>query len=256
MSGLRSRLRRTARSAFRLLPGSRRVEWERRLRRRVMLIRRHPRWGNLRRFEPVSIDWGGDRGTPVDRYFFDRFLRDQSSLIGGRVLEILDDTYSQTYGGNRVTSTLVVDIDGSNRQADLVTDLCSPGALRSERVDSIVLTQTIGLLPDYPAALINLWSALNPGGAMLITNNVLGRVASRSDGLDAIRHTPLGLRLTIERVLPDSEVTEFGFGNLVTSTALLHGISAEELTAEELAYYDPTFPTSCAVVVRKPPTPV
>ena len=216
-----------------------------------MLVRRRPRWGNLRSFDPVSIDWGGDRGTPIDRYFFDRFLLDHKPLIRGRVLEILDDNYSRTYGGDAVTSTLVIDIDGSNRRADLVTDLCTPGALRTERVDSIVLTQTIGLLPDYPTALIKRWNALNPGGAMLITNNVVGRVASRRDGLDAIRHTPLGLRLTVERVLPDAEVQEFGFGNLVTSTALLHGISADELTAKELAYNDPTFPTSCAVVVRK-----
>ena len=236
----------------RLLPDDRRDEVVIRLRRRANLLRRRPRWGNLRRFDPVSIHWGGDRGTPIDRYFFDRFLRDHSSLIHGRVLEILDDTYSRTYGGTAVSSTLVVDIDGSNERADLVTDLCTTGALRDERVDTIVLTQTIGLLPDYPMALHNLWTALLPGGAMLITNNVVGRVASLSDGLDAIRHTPLGLRLTVERVLPEAQVAEFGFGNLITSTAFLHGISAEELTAAELERYDPMFPTSCAVIVRKP----
>jgi hypothetical protein len=254
MPSLTQRARRTVRASLRVLPKTpRRDEWERRARRRIMLTRRRPHWGNLRTFEPISIDWGGDRGTPIDRYFFDLFLRDHASLIRGRVLEILDDSYSQTYGGDAVHSTLVVDIDGSNRRADLVTDLCAPGALRAELVDSIVLTQTIGLLPDYPTALVNLWGALNPGGAMLITNNVVGRVASRDDGLDAIRHTPLGLRLTVERVLPEAEVEEFGFGNLITSIALLHGISAEELSAEELAVHDPTFPTSCAVVVRKRP---
>jgi hypothetical protein len=246
------RLKRTVRAGLRLVPESRRVEWDRRVRRRIVLVRRRPRWGNLRRFAPVSVDWGGDRGTPVDRVFFDRFLREHAHLIRGRVLEILDDTYSRTYGGGEVTSTLVVDIDGTNRHADLVTDLCAPGALRDELVDSIVLTQTIGLLPDYPTALVNLWGALRPGGAMLITNNVVGRVARPTDGLDAIRHTPLGLKLTVQRVLPDADVEAFGFGNLVTCIALLEGISAEELTAEELAFHDPTFPTSCAVVVRKP----
>lgn len=252
MAPIIRRLKRTVRMGLRIVPESRRVAWDRRVRRRVMLVRRRPRWGNLRDFRPVSVDWGGDRGTPVDRVFFDRFLRSQAHLIRGRVLEILDDTYSRTYGGGEVHSTLVVDIDGTNRHADLVTDLCAPGALRDEKVDAIVLTQTIGLLPDARTALLNLWGALLPGGAMLITNNVVGRVARPTDGLDSIRHTPLGLQLTVQDVLPDAEIETHGFGNLVTCIALLEGISAEELTAEELEYYDPTFPTSCAVVVRKP----
>jgi hypothetical protein len=252
MRAIRRQLKRVARVAVRAVPAARRVRLETDARRRIMRLRRRVRWGNLRSFTPISVDWGGDRGTPVDRVFFDRFLREHAHLIRGRVLEILDDTYSRTYGGSDVTSTLVVDIDGTNRHADLVTDLCVPGALRDEQVDCVVLTQTIGLLPDYPAALVNLWGALRPGGAMLVTNNVLGRVAGREHGLDAVRHTPLGLRLTVERVLPDALVQEHGFGNLVTSIALLEGISAEELTDEELAHYDPTYPTSCAVVVRKP----
>jgi hypothetical protein len=252
MRTLRRQVKRAARLALRAVPADRRAGLETAVRRRIMLVRRPVRWGNLRSFTPISVDWGGDRGTPVDRVFFDRFLREHAHLIRGRVLEILDDTYSRTYGGANVTSTLVVDIDGTNPHADLVTDLCVPGALHHEQVDSVVLTQTIGLLPDYPTALVNLWGALRPGGSMLITNNVLGRVAGREHGLDAVRHTPLGLRLTVERVLPDAVVEEHGFGNLVTSIALLQGISAEELTDEELAYHDPTYPTSCAVVVRKP----
>jgi hypothetical protein len=184
--------------------------------------------------------------------FFERFLRDHAHLVRGRVLEIFDDTYSRTYGGGNVTS-FVVDIDGANPRADLVVDLCTPGALRDEQVDTVVLTQTIGLLPDEATALRNLWGALRPGGAMLITNNVVGRVVSHDQGADVVRHTPLGLRLAVERVLPDALVEGHGFGNLVTSIALLHGISAEELTEEELAVHDPMFPTSCAVVVRKAP---
>jgi hypothetical protein len=245
-------LKRSVRFGARALPKPWRVALGDRARRRLARLRRPARWGTLRRCHPLSDDWGSDRGTPVDRTFFDRFLRNHAHLIRGRVLEILDDTYSRTYGGTNVTSTLVVDIDGTNPRADLVVDLCTPGALRGEQVDTIVLTQTIGLLPDSTTALVNFWGALRPGGVMLITNNVVGRVVPADQGVDVVRHTPLGLRLTVERVLPDALVDEHGFGNLVTSIALLHGISAEELTGEELSFCDPTFPTSCAVVVRKP----
>src|SRR5262245_50153649 len=34
-----------------------------------------PRWGNLRRVRPFSASYGFDRGTPIDRYYLDTFLR-------------------------------------------------------------------------------------------------------------------------------------------------------------------------------------
>ena len=33
-----------------------------------------PRWGNLRRLKPFSNNFGWERGTPVDRYYVDRFF--------------------------------------------------------------------------------------------------------------------------------------------------------------------------------------
>ena len=43
-----------------------------------------PRWGNLRRVQPFSKAYGSDRGTPVDRYYLDRFLDANRSAITGR----------------------------------------------------------------------------------------------------------------------------------------------------------------------------
>jgi len=60
-------------------------------------------WGGLRRMEPVSREFGYDRGTPVDRYYIDRFLRRNSSAVFGRVLEVGDDSYTRQFGGERVT---------------------------------------------------------------------------------------------------------------------------------------------------------
>src|SRR5262249_663619 len=33
-----------------------------------------PRWGNLRRTSPFSATFGFERGTPVDRFYLERFL--------------------------------------------------------------------------------------------------------------------------------------------------------------------------------------
>jgi len=43
-------------------------------------------WGGLRQMEPVSRQFGYDRGTPVDRYYIERFLRLNSSAVFGRFL--------------------------------------------------------------------------------------------------------------------------------------------------------------------------
>ena len=48
-------------------------------------------FGDLRRLSPVSADWGFDRGTPVDRFYIDRFMRDCADDVRGtdRVLAIV-----------------------------------------------------------------------------------------------------------------------------------------------------------------------
>src|SRR5439155_7463170 len=69
----------------------RRRRWWQRLRRPAFL-------GTLRRLTPLSDAWGFDRGTPIDRYYIERFLKRHQADIRGRVLEIRDSTYTQRFG--------------------------------------------------------------------------------------------------------------------------------------------------------------
>jgi hypothetical protein len=48
-------------------------------------------WGDLRRLQPVSREFGYDRGLPIDRYYIERFLEAHRWDIYGRTLEIGDD---------------------------------------------------------------------------------------------------------------------------------------------------------------------
>ena len=59
-----------------------------------------PRWGNLRRTEPFSRNFGFDRGTPIDRHYLMQFLERHRSEITGDVLEIQLSGYTQRYGHN------------------------------------------------------------------------------------------------------------------------------------------------------------
>jgi hypothetical protein len=43
-------------------------------------------------YEPLSDQYGFDRGTPVDRRYIEAFLRVHRDAIQGRVLEVQDNT--------------------------------------------------------------------------------------------------------------------------------------------------------------------
>src|SRR5262249_48893960 len=54
--------------------------------------------GGLQRTSPLSPSWGSDRGTPIDRYYIDRFLGAHRQDIRGRVLEVRDANYTKRFG--------------------------------------------------------------------------------------------------------------------------------------------------------------
>jgi len=45
-------------------------------------------FNDLSTIKPVSTLFGFDRGTPIDRYYVEGFLKKKTDLIKGRVLEI------------------------------------------------------------------------------------------------------------------------------------------------------------------------
>src|SRR5580692_1860807 len=79
----------------------------------------------LRRTCPISAVWGFDRGTPVDRYYIEKFLEAHRQDIAGRTLEVADTQYTDQFGTD-VTQADVLDIDSSNKKATLIADLSLP----------------------------------------------------------------------------------------------------------------------------------
>ncbi len=215
--------------------------------RRVPALRRavlRARFGDLGRTGGLS-SWGTQRGTPVDRWYIERYLAAHADVVHGRVLEVKQDTYASRFGASEVE---VVDIDPRNPHADLVGDLCDPGTLAPGRYDAAIVTQTLQLVADPPAALRNVLRSLRPGGALLVTVPCVSRLAG---GGDLWRWTPAGLRAVLAAVVPpgaDWEVT--GAGNGLSSRAFLFGLAAEDLDARALAVDEVDYPFVVAAVVR------
>src|SRR6185503_9917132 len=87
----------------RLAADPRRRAWFHRLRRPALLTAQPST-------EPLSHDWGFERGTPIDRYYIERFLDRRRGDVRGRVLEIKDDAYTRRYGSG-VERADVLDVD-------------------------------------------------------------------------------------------------------------------------------------------------
>ncbi|TGU85471.1 methyltransferase domain-containing protein, partial [Mesorhizobium sp. M00.F.Ca.ET.151.01.1.1] len=69
----------------------------------------------------------------------------------------------------RVTTSDVLNRYDGHPLTTFVGDLANSNDLPSETFDCIVLTQTLHLLFDLPAAVATLWRILKPGGVLLIT---------------------------------------------------------------------------------------
>jgi SAM-dependent methyltransferase len=199
--------------------------------------------------EPVSSFYGYDRGTPVDRYYIERFLHQHRHLITGNAAEIKDDTYIRRFGRN-ITATTVIDVDPHNANATLRADLTMPGSLSDGEFDVLIVTHTLQLLHDPAAALDNCWHALVPGGTLLLTTPTVGRLSLSAPDADYWRITPPGLTRLFATWAGEAAIT--GHGNLPACLAMLLGHAAEELPTDILDRHDAAYPLLACAHARRP----
>jgi SAM-dependent methyltransferase len=200
------------------------------------------RWLVSGRTQPLSRYWGFDRGTPVDRWYIERWLAGHGSDIRGAVLEVKDAKYTNRFGAG-VTQSHVLDIDPSNGEATLVADLEHPEAFPESAFDCVVLTQTLQYVYDLSAALTSIHRALRAGGVCLATIPLISRLdAAVPPGSEYWRATASAcLRLFGER-FGGTNVEVSACGNVRSASAFLLGLAAEELSEAELAATDAYFP--------------
>lgn len=205
------------------------------------------RFGDLRRTSPLTA-WGFPRGTPVDRWYIESFLREHADLVSGQVLEVKEDLYASDLGAEQVH---VVDLDAANQEATIVGDLCSAGTLPPQAFDAVLLTQTLQYLTAPVAAVQHVLASLRPGGTLLISVPCLGRL----DGpTDSWRWTPTGLEMHLREAARASaaEVEVVGMGNSLAARAFLFGMAAEDLDPGVLAENDPDCPLVVVARLRVP----
>ena len=199
--------------------------------------------GRAASLTPLCANFGYGRGTPIDRYYIERFLAGHAPDIQGHVLEIKDDVYSCRFGAGRVTQIDVLDVDRTNERATMFGDLTAEETLPEATFDCIILTQTIQFLFDLPAAVAHLRKALVPNGVLLITAPGISPLERGKSGKDwCWSLTETSLRKLLTKDFGERNVEVAAYGNLFAATAFLHGAALEDVSRSKLDPIDPAYP--------------
>jgi SAM-dependent methyltransferase len=213
--------------------------WRRRLKR---LIR--PAWLAPFRTTPLSSYWGLDRGTPVDRYYVERFLAQHQGDIQGHVVEVGDSRYTDRFG-DAARRREVLDINPNNALATILT---AADEVPAESFDCFILTQTLQFIFDVNSALRHVHRTLRPGGVVLATVPSVSRIAPVY-GLerDYWRFTTASCGALFGSVFGADGVAVRSYGNVRAVTAFLYGLATEELSRAELEEEDEYVPLIVAI---------
>jgi SAM-dependent methyltransferase len=210
-------------------------------------------WDYLRRLTPVSSNFGFDRGQPIDRYYIESFLEKYRNDIHGDVMEIGDPSYTKKFGGDRVNCSHVLHVEPGNPLATLIGDLASGKGIPEAAFDCIILPQTLLVIFDFQAAIVNIFRSLKPGGILLATFPGISRI-SRYDmdrWGDYWRFTDASAGRLFGNVFGKENVVIETYGNVYVACAFLYGLAAHELKKDEMAYHDPDYQVLISVRALK-----
>lgn len=189
---------------------------------------------DLKRAVPVSHMFGFDRGTPIDRYYIDKFLSGNSQLIKGRVLEIGDCHYSRKYGQEGADFE-IMHYDRSNAKATIIGDLADISTLPANYIDCFICTQTYNFIYDVKSAMKGSHYLLKDGGSLLGTVSGISQI-SRYDmdrWGDFWRFTDRSMKRLLDEA-GFKKVEVFPMGNVLSATAFLQGVAVEDIPDSSL----------------------
>jgi glycosyltransferase involved in cell wall biosynthesis len=198
-------------------------------------------FGSLTSTLPVSMDFGWNRGTPLDRYYVESFLRHRSADIKGRVLEIGDDSYSCRFGSG-ITHQDVLHINSKNPKVTMTGDITTPGVLPEGVFDCIICTQTLQLIYDLNEAVERLYAALKPGGVLLLTVPGISQIDRYEWGTNwCWSFSVSSVHRLFERVFRRGDLQLSTLGNVFAAICFLTGAVLEELDTKKLDVQDPAY---------------
>jgi len=201
-----------------------------------------------RRLNPLSHNFGSNRGEPVDRYYIEKFLSNNAKLICGNILEIENDIYCLKFGDTSKCD--VLDINKNNPKATIIADLINMPQVADNSYDCVILTQVFQFIDNCEAAIKECYRILKPGGVLLATLPFMSRIDGRAGMAgDYWRFTTASAKYLFGKYFNDLEI--ISWGNVLSGTAFWIGMAQEELSKKELEHNDSSFPVIISVKATK-----
>jgi SAM-dependent methyltransferase len=203
-------------------------------------------FGDFKREEPFCPQYGNLRGTAIDRYYLNKFVAEIRSEVKGITLEIGGSKANrELYNFTNTTSYLTMDVI-KGEGLDIVADAHDPKAVDEASLDSIVLFNVLEHCERPWVVVDNIYQWLKPSGQVfcLVPN------AQR------VHRYPRDYW----RILPDAMNSLFArfpkrklyvYGNPLTTLAAYYGIASDELSHEELDYYNENYPVANCIHAQK-----
>ena len=183
---------------------------------------------DIERLEPLNRSFGFERGTPVDRYYIEKFLEQKKEFITGNVLEISENTYTKKFGSNVWTSSILT-FDKNAVFPAVYGDLTDRTTLPQQKFDCFIATQTLNFIKEVETAIDNACYLLAPGAVFLGTVACLSQISQFDYERwgDYWRFTDMGLKTLLEKHF--SKVNVYPMGNFAAVRCLLDGVAIEDL---------------------------
>lgn len=195
---------------------------------------------------PYSRNFGIGRGSPIGRYYVEKFLREHADSITGRCLEFGEPRYKSYFPkATKYEITDVVPRPG----VDYICDIHEPQGLPKNYFDAVICTQVFEHLAYPEKAAKSLFEVMAPGGVLLLTAPFINPV--HYVPTDFRRFTPECLDMIIKDAGFHMEVVSFG-GNSLVGTGSLLGMVQEDFSIAELEMKDPIYPYNILIKARKP----
>ena len=201
--------------------------------------------------EPYSRHFGHEFGTPIDRYYIEKFLGDNKHVICGDVMEIGDDTYIRRFGHD-ITNKMILHVNGWN--GAIKGNLATGEGIEEGMVDCLICTQTIQMIFDIESAMSNIYKLLKPNGTALITIHGISQVSigDYNNWGEYWRITSKTMQEMASRVgFKNEGIKVESYGNIKTVMCHIYGMCQEQLLEEDFMYNDNQFPLVVTAVLRK-----
>lgn len=202
--------------------------------------------------KPIDELMGFGRGKSISRYYIDRFIESKQDFIKGDVMEIGDNHYTKIYNSSKISNRYILHVNGGKNC--IKGDLQTGEGIRPEMVDCFILTQVLDCIYNLHSSCQNIINALKKNGVALITVAGISQI-SKYD-MDRWGHywnfTDLSLKRLFGDIVGEENVQVETYGNVKTAMMRLYGGCQEDLTIEDLSFFDKNYQVIIGAVVKKP----